>query len=348
MRLDWHALYDNVKRLGEFGSDAQLADSLGLTRAQISAWRKGKSDLGTLAKLKILDALGHDTLRTAVLSLLPERNRDELERLHIDLTERVSRGLRVEARATDTSGDGLPARNENQLLAGVPDSEWERIVPHLTLISIPRGRVLHEAGDRLTHLYLPTTAIISTLQVTDSGGLAETAVIGKDGLVGIAVFIGSDTALNRALVHSAGDAYELDAQFAMEEFARGGYLQRIFLLYAQALITQMAQTAVCNRHHSPTQRFCRWLMLSLDRLNAGELTVTQEMIANMLGARGTTVAEIAKRLEDAGAIRYSNGRIRVVDRAALELQACECYAVIQGKSEQLFRNQRNTAALWRG
>lgn len=339
MTFDWHALYDDVKRLGEFGSDAQLAESLGLTRAQISAWRTGKSDLGTLAKLKILDALGHDSLRTAVLSLLPEQNRDELERLHINLTERVLRGMQALARSTDTPGDGLLARGENQLLAGLPAEERARIVPHLTPVSMPLGKVLYEPGDRLTHLYLPTTAIISTLHVTDSGGLAETAVIGKDGLIGITLFMGADTASNRAVVQSAGEAYQLNAQFATEEFGRGGYAQRIFLSYARALITQMARTAVCNRHHSITQRFCRWLMLSLDRLEAGELHVPQELIADMLGVRRAKVAEIAKQLEDTGAICYNRGRIRVVDRAALERQACDCYAVIQRESEQLFRNR---------
>jgi CRP-like cAMP-binding protein len=338
MASDWHALYDEVKRLGEFGSDAQLAESLGLTRAQISAWRTGKSDLGALAKLKILDVLGHDSLRSAVLSLLPERNRDELERLHIKLTERVSRGMQAQVCTMVMPNDGPLARDENRLLARLHAEERARFMPHLTPVSIPLGKVLYEPGDRLTHLYLPTTAIIATLHVTDSGGLAEAAVIGRDGVLGVPLFTGRDTATNRAVVQSAGEAFQLSAQVAIEEFVHAGYVQRIFLRYTQALITQMSQTAVCNRHHSITQKFCRWLLLSLDRLQNTELHVAQELTANMLGVRRTKVAEVAKQLENTGAIRYHGGRIQVLDRAGLEVHVCDCYSVIQSEYERLFQN----------
>ncbi|SEC96642.1 transcriptional regulator, Crp/Fnr family [Burkholderia sp. WP9] len=336
MTFDWHALYDDVKRLGEFGSDAQLAESLGLTRAQISAWRTGKSDLGTLTKLKILDALGHDQLRSAVLSLLPEQNRDELAKQHLVLTERVSRGMQARDRAAAPSSDVPPPREANQLLAHLPDEERERIMQHLTPVSLPLGKVVYEPGERLTQVYLPTTAIISMLHVMENGESAEIAVVGNDGLLGVAVFMGSDTVSNRAVVQNAGDAYCLSAQFAKEEFARGGYIRRLFLRYAQALITQMAQTAVCNRHHSIAQQFCRWLLLSLDRLDSSELQMTQELIANMLGVRRGNVTEIAKQLEATGAIRYNRGHIEVIDRAALEQQVCECYGVVTRECERLY------------
>lgn len=335
MTFDWHALYDEVKRLGEFGSDAQLAEGLGLTRAQISAWRTGKSDLGTLTKLKILDALGHDQLRSAVLSLLPEQNRDELARQHLVLTERVSRGMQAKKRSAVPSSHA-PPRDANHLLAGLPDDERERLMEHLTPVSLPLGKVVYEAGDRLTQVYLPTTAIISMLHVMENGESAEIAVVGKDGLLGVNVFMGDDTVANRAVVQNAGNAYSLSAQFAKEEFARGGYIRRLFLRYTQALITQMAQTAVCNRHHSIAQQFCRWLLLSLDRLDTSELQMTQDLIANMLGVRRGSVTEIAKELEATGAIRYHRGHIHVIDRSALERQVCECYGVVKRECERLY------------
>ncbi|HZZ14272.1 MAG TPA: Crp/Fnr family transcriptional regulator [Paraburkholderia sp.] len=338
MTFDWHALYDDVKRLGEFSSDAQLADSLGLTRAQISAWRTGKSDLGTLTKLKILDALGHDTLRSAVLSLLPEQNRDQLERQHVNLTQRVSRGMEARDASAAPSRDGSPTSAENQLLAGLPEDERVRVLAHLVPVSMPLGEVIYEPGDRLTHVYLPTTAIISMLHVTQNGQSAEIAVVGRDGILGVTLFMGDDTISNRAVVQNAGHAYRMSAQFAVEEFARGGTTQRLFLRYAQALVTQMAQTAVCNRHHSIAQQFCRWLLLSLDRIQSSELDMTQDLIAAMLGMRRASVGLVAKQLEATGAIRYSRGRIEVLDRAALEGQVCECYGVVRRECERLFRN----------
>ncbi|XUW90620.1 helix-turn-helix domain-containing protein [Burkholderia sp. M6-3] len=338
MTFDWHALYDDVKRFGEFGSDAQLAESLGLTRAQISAWRTGKSDLGTLTKLKILDALGHDTLRSAVLSLLPEQNRKELERQHINLTARVSRGMQARDLGRNSLYDGEPVQDENQLLAGLPAEERARILPNLSPVAMSLGKVVYEPGDRLTHVYLPTTAIISLLHVMENGQSAEIAVVGKDGILGVALFMGGDTISNRAVVQSAGKAYRLSAQFAVEEFARGGYVQRLFLRYTQALITQMAQTAVCNRHHSIAQQFCRWLLLSLDRLQSNELQMTQDLVANMLGVRRASVTEVAQQLQASGAIRYNRGRIEVIDRSSLESHVCECYGVVRRECERLFRN----------
>jgi CRP-like cAMP-binding protein/transcriptional regulator with XRE-family HTH domain len=336
MTFDWHALYDDVKRFGGFGSDAQLAEYLGLTRAQISAWRTGKSDLGTLPKLKMLDALGHDSLRPAILSLLPEQNRAELERLHISLAERVSRGMQATPGVCNGSEDSRPTQGGNRLLAGASGEEWARITPHLTPVSMPRGKVLHEPGDPLTHLYLPTTAVICTARATNGGGQAETAMIGREGLLGVAVLIGGDTASNRAVVQSGGVAYQMSTEFAVEELARGGYLRSMFFRYAQVLIAQMAQTALCNRHHSVTQRFCRWLLMSMDRLDMNEFEVTPALIARMVGVSAAGLAEITKQIDSTGAIRYSKGRIQVLDRAALEEEVCDCYTVIRNESEHLF------------
>jgi CRP-like cAMP-binding protein len=337
MQFDWYGLFDELKRRGHFNSDAQLADSLMLTRAQISAWRTGKSELGTLTKIKILDALGQDNLRSAVMSLLPEKNRQEQIARHEQLIARVERTDFI----TDASSDVTPAvpialpSTTNQLLAALPPDERERIEPHLSTVTMPLGQVVYESGDHLSHIYLPTTAIISMLYVMENGSSAEIAVVGRDGLLGVALFMGGETMPNRAIVQSAGHAFRLSGAIVKDEFARGGALQRIFLRYTQALITQMAQTAVCNRHHSIAQQFCRWLLLSLDRLDSTEVQMTQELIANMLGVRRAGVTETAKRLQDDGVIRYTRGLIEVLDRKALEARVCECYRVVKLEGERL-------------
>jgi len=335
MQFDWYDLFDELKRRGRFNSDAQLADSLALTRSQISAWRNSKSDLGTLTKIKILDALGHDTLRSAVLCLVPEKNREEHIRQQQRLIARVNRssGLLDKELANETD-DSLSYLN--YLLAALPSDERERIAPHLSRVSMQLGQVVYESGDHLSHIYLPTTAIISMLYVMENGASAEIAVVGRDGLLGVALFMGGETMPNRAIVQSAGQAFRLSAEIVKQEFARGGAIQRLFLRYTQALITQMAQTAVCNRHHSIAQQFCRWLLLSLDRLESNDVRMTQELIANMLGVRRAGVTETAKKLHDDGAIRYSRGLIEVVDRRALEAQVCECYKVVKRESDRLF------------
>ena len=335
MQFDWYELFDELKRRGRFNSDAQLADSLALTRSQISEWRNGKSDLGTLTKIKILDALGHDTLRSAVLSLVPEKNREEHIRQQQRLIARVNRsgGLLDKDLVNDTD-DSLS--HLNYLLAALPSDERERIAPHLSPVSMQLGQVVYESGDHLSHVYLPTTAIISMLYVMENGASAEIAVVGRDGLLGVALFMGGETMPNRAIVQSAGQAFRLSGEIVKQEFARGGAIQRLFLRYTQALITQMAQTAVCNRHHSIAQQFCRWLLLSLDRLESNDVRMTQELIANMLGVRRAGVTETAKKLQADGAIRYSRGLIEVVDRRALEAQVCECYKVVKRESDRLF------------
>lgn len=335
MQFDWYELFDELKRRGRFNSDAQLADSLALTRSQISAWRNGKSDLGTLTKIKILDALGHDTLRSAVLSLVPEKNREEHIRQQQRLIERVNRsGAWFDQDLVNDTDDSLS--HLNYLLAALPSDERKRIAPHLSPVSMQLGQVVYESGDHLSHVYLPTTAIISMLYVMENGASAEIAVVGRDGLLGVALFMGGETMPNRAIVQSAGQALRLSGEIVKQEFARGGAIQRLFLRYTQALITQMAQTAVCNRHHSIAQQFCRWLLLSLDRLESNDVRMTQELIANMLGVRRAGVTETARKLQEDGAIRYSRGLIEVVDRHALEAQVCECYKVVKRESDRLF------------
>jgi CRP-like cAMP-binding protein len=231
-------------------------------------------------------------------------------------------------------------RSENHLLAALPEAEWERVAPHVVKVDMPLGEVVYESGDRLRYVYFPTTTIISLLYVMEDGASAEIAIVGNEGIVGIALFMGGETTPSRAVVQSAGLAYRLDAQVLKEEFHRAGPVQRLLLRYTQALITQMAQTAVCNRHHSIDQQLCRWLLLSIDRLPSNELKMTQELIANMLGVRRSGVTEAALRLQDAGLIRYSHGHIEVLDRPGLEKRVCECYRVVKREFERLLPDLR--------
>ncbi|MFL9909784.1 Crp/Fnr family transcriptional regulator [Paraburkholderia sp. RL17-337-BIB-A] len=224
---------------------------------------------------------------------------------------------------------------DNHLLSVLPKAEWERIAPHLVELDMPLGEVVYESGDRLDYVYFPTTAIVSLLYVMEDGASAEIAIVGNEGLIGIALFMGGETTPSRAVVQSAGLAYRLGAHILKEEFHRAGPVQRLLLRYTQALITQMAQTAVCNRHHSIDQQLCRWLLLSVDRLPSNELRMTQELIANMLGVRRSGVTEAAMKLQDAGLIRYSYGHIEVIDRPGLEARVCECYGVVRREFDRL-------------
>jgi len=224
---------------------------------------------------------------------------------------------------------------ENHLLAALPQIERQRVFPALELVPMPLGSVVYESGSRLDHVYFPASAIISLLYVMADGASAQMAVVGNDGMVGVALFMGGETTPSRAVVQSAGISYRLSGAVLKEEFRRGGATQHLLLRYTQALLTQMAQTAVCNRHHSVDRQLCRWLLLSLDRLSSNELTMTQELIASMLGVRREGVTEAAGKLQGAGVIRYSRGRITVLDRAALEAQACECYGVVKQESDRL-------------
>ncbi|RPH67016.1 MAG: Crp/Fnr family transcriptional regulator [Burkholderiales bacterium] len=225
--------------------------------------------------------------------------------------------------------------HENHLLAALATAVGERIFPALELVPMPLGHVLYESGSELRHVYFPTTSIVSLLYVMLDGASAEIAVVGNDGIIGVALFMGGETMPNRAVVQSAGHAYRLRGNLLKEEFNRSGELQHLLLRYTQALLTQMAQTAVCNRHHSLDQQLCRWLLLSLDRLPSNELVMTQELIANMLGVRREGVTEAAGNLQRAGLIEYSRGRITVLDRAGVEARACECYAVVRRESDRL-------------
>ena len=224
---------------------------------------------------------------------------------------------------------------QNQLLAALPAAEWARLEPELELQAMPLGEVLYESGMELRHVYFPTTSIVSLLYVMENGSSAEIAIVGNEGIVGVALFMGGETTPSRGIVQSAGYAYRLPGSYLKTEFFRAGPLQRLLLRYTQALLTQMAQTAVCNRHHSVEQQLCRWLLLSLDRLPSNELVMTQELIANMLGVRREGVTESAGNLQELGLISYKRGRITVLDRPALETQACECYAVVKREFDRL-------------
>lgn len=223
----------------------------------------------------------------------------------------------------------------NRLLARLPQEEYERLLPHLEHVSFGLGEVVYESGGQMGHIYFPTTAIISLLYMMENGSSAEMGVAGNEGLVGIALFMGGNTVPNRAVVQSAGEAFRMKAQMLQEEFARGGMFQRLLLRYTQALMTQMSQTAVCNRLHTVEQQLCRWLLLSRDRLNSDELVMTQELIANMLGVRREGVTVAARRLQEQGLISYVRGRITLHDRSGLEATVCECYQVVKDEYDRL-------------
>ena len=228
-----------------------------------------------------------------------------------------------------------PSPTQNHLLAALPPAEFERLAAHLELVPMDLGEALYESGGRLEHVYFPTTSIVSLLYVLENGASAEIAVVGNEGLLGISLFMGGDTTPSRAVVQSAGHGYRLKAGLIKEEFSRAGPVLRLLLRYTQALITQMAQTAVCNRHHTVEQQLCRWLLLSLDRLPTASVSMTQELIANMLGVRREGVTEAAGNLQRAGLIRYSRGRIDVLDRPGLERTVCECYGVVKLEFDRL-------------
>jgi CRP-like cAMP-binding protein len=224
---------------------------------------------------------------------------------------------------------------QNHLLDALPAEDYARLLPDLELIPMRLGWSLYESGDHMGHVYFPTTSIVSLLYVTESGASAEIAITGNEGLIGISLFMGGESTPSRAVVQSEGDGYRLSAGILKKEFALGGHLQHMALRYTQALITQMSQTAVCNRHHSVDQQLCRWLLLSLDRLPGNELRMTQELIANMLGVRREGVTQAAGELQAAGLVHYSRGHITVLDRPKLEQRACECYGVVKKEFDRL-------------
>src|SRR5262245_46280385 len=228
---------------------------------------------------------------------------------------------------------------QSKLLAALPSAEYDRLLPHLELVPLTLGAVVYESGGQMRSVYFPTDSIVSLLYVMENGDSAEIAVVGSEGMVGVALFTGGETTPTRGLVQSAGFAYQLDRDVLKQEFARGGALQQLLLRYTQALIAQMGQTAACNRHHSVDQQLCRWLLLSLDRLPSNQLTMTQEMIANMLGVRREGVTEAAGKLQAAGMIKYSRGHITILNRAKLEARVCECYSVVKREFDRLLGPQ---------
>jgi CRP-like cAMP-binding protein len=236
-----------------------------------------------------------------------------------------------------------PDPKQNRLLAVLPQAEFQRWLPQLEWIEMPLGLVLYESGGPLNYVYFPTTSIVSLLYVMENGASAEIAVVGNEGMVGVSQFMGGDSTPSRAVVHSAGQGFRLRARAMKEECNQAGPVLHLMLRYTQALITQMAQTAVCNRHHSLDQQLCRWLLLSLDRLQSNELLMTQELIANMLGVRREGVTEGALALQKGGLIRYVRGRITILDRLGLEKRTCECYAVVKKEYDRLLPNEMATA-----
>ena len=230
--------------------------------------------------------------------------------------------------------------SQNHLLAALPATEYERLAPHLERVPLLLGDMLYEPGGQLQHVYFPTTGIVSLLYVLESGASAEIAGVGNEGVLGISLFMGGNTTPSSAVVQTAGYGYRLRAKLLQEEFNRGGLMQRLLLRYTQALLTQMCQTAACNRHHSVEQQLCRWLLLTLDRLPSNELVMTQELVAGALGVRRESITEAAGNLQRAGILRYRRGHIAVLARSGLESGACECYAVVKKELARLLSDVR--------
>ncbi len=231
--------------------------------------------------------------------------------------------------------------NQNHLLAALPTAEFDRLAPHLELAPMLLGQVLYDPGGQMQHAYFPTTAIVSLHYVMESGASAESAGVGNEGVVGISLFMGGDTTPSSAVVQAAGHGYRLDSRLLKQEFSRAGAMQSLLLRYTQALITQMFQTAACNRHHSVEQQLCRWLLLTLDRLPSRELVMTQELVAGMLGVRREGITEAAGKLQLAGIVRYRRGHLSVLERSGLESRACECYAVVKKELGRLLSDVRH-------
>jgi CRP-like cAMP-binding protein len=235
--------------------------------------------------------------------------------------------------------------NRNHLLAALPATEFERLAPHLELAAMRLGETIYEPGEKLQYVYFPTTAIVSLLYIMESGASAEMAGVGNEGVLGISLFMGGDTTPSSAVVQTAGHCYRLEARLLKEEFNRAGLVQKLLLRYTQALVTQMTQTAACNRHHSIEQQLCRWLLLTLDRLPSSELIMTHELVAGAFGVRRESITEAAGNLQRAGLIRYRRGHIAVFERSGLEAGACECYAVVKKEFNRLLADVRHRQSI---
>jgi len=223
----------------------------------------------------------------------------------------------------------------NYIFHSISETEWERLLPHIERVEIHLGKILYEPGTKMSHVYFPTTAIVSLFYALENGSSAEIAVVGNEGIVGISIFMGGESTSSRAVVQSAGFGYRIRSSIFLEEFNRSGPMMHLLLRYTQTLITQMCQTSVCNRHHTLDQQFCRWLLLSLDRLSSNPLNMTQELIANMLSVRREGVTEAALKVQKAGLIKYSRGHITILDGGGLENRTCECYQVVKTEYKRL-------------
>jgi CRP-like cAMP-binding protein len=255
--------------------------------------------------------------------------------VHIKMTPRGTFSLINYYQTLDGAMETKVLKDRNYLFHSIPNNDWEKLLPHIEAVDLPLGKVLYEPGTKMSHLYFPSTAIISLLYALENGSSAEIAVVGNEGAVGISIFMGGESTTSRAVVQSAGRGYRIKSSLILAEFNHSGPIMHLLLRYTQALITQMSQTAVCNRHHSLDQQFCRWLLLSLDRLSSNELVMTQELIANMLGVRREGVTEAALKVQKAGLIKYARGHITILDRAGLEHRTCECYQVVKTEYERL-------------
>ena len=276
--------------------------------------------------------------RSVRIRIVRYRTEQVCDTLYASIPEGLSCSVLHNITGSDVPDTHTP--QQNRLLAALPKDVQDRLFPHLEFVSLPLGKVLYESGDALRHVYFPTDSIVSLLYVMESGASAEISVVGNEGLIGVALFMGGESTPSRAIVQSAGSGYRLLGQRVKDEFNRHGDLLLLMLRYTQALITQMAQTAVCNRHHSIDQQLCRWLLLSLDRLPSNSLTMTQELIANMLGVRREGVTDAAGKLQKLKVIRYIRGEITVLDRPMLEQLSCECYAVVKQETDRLLPYMR--------
>ena len=231
-------------------------------------------------------------------------------------------------------------KDRNYLFHSIPEKEWGSLLPYIEQVTLPLGKVLYEPGVKMDNVYFPSSAIISLLYALENGSTAEIAVVGNEGIVGISIFMGGESTSSRAVVQSAGIGYRIPSRIILNEFNNAGPVMHLLLRYTQALITQMSQTAVCNRHHSLDQQFCRWLLLSLDRLTSNQLKMTQELIANMLGVRREGITEAALKVQKAGFIKYTRGHITILDRTGLENRTCECYAVVKAEYDRILPNKK--------
>lgn len=334
MQFDWQDLFEQTKQRGGFSSDAEVAAYLGVTRAQISAWRNGKSDLGTFTKLKLLHALGYDSLNPIIRSLWPPDSAEERLQQHFRLVERVRGGEPVRRAANLLSTDGVPLTG-NHLLAEMPDGELKRLQPYLKDVSLVVGAAVHEQGARTLKAYFPTTAVVTVVHVLANGAPAETAIVGRDGFVGISLVAGAGTVASKTIVQGSGHAFCLDAALIENCFRLDGPFRRILLRSAQALFAQMADASVCNVRHSLAQRLCRWILLTVQQVDGKFVELPVDVLSEILGDSPSKIMAEARKLSAVGAISYtgkSSKFIEVLDKSALMSRVCACHVARNGRT----------------